>query len=86
MKFFRKRLVYGIGQTRGFTGQQLRDAKACSDVFHSDVFHFWNDELNGIFKIVCEPACWIFPKGDESCIRDGLHAFGQQAELLTWPN
>jgi hypothetical protein len=63
MKFFRKRLVYGIGQTRGFTGQQLRDAKACSDVFHSDVFHFGNDELNGIFKIVCEPACWIFPQG-----------------------
>jgi hypothetical protein len=32
MEFFRKRLVYDIGQTRSSTW--LRDAKACSDVFH----------------------------------------------------
>src|SRR5712664_728746 len=43
-------------------------------------------KLNGIFKMVCASVCWIFPERDESCIRDGLHAFGRQAEIPTWPN
>jgi hypothetical protein len=85
MEFFLKRPVYDIGQTGRFTWQLLRDAKTCSEGLLRRV-SFRDDELNGIFKIVCEPVCWIFPQGDESCIRDGLHAFGQQAELPTWPN
>jgi hypothetical protein len=80
MEFFRKRLVHDIGQTGRLTWQLLRDAGLLRRI------SFLNDELNGIFKIVCEPVCWIFPQGDEPCIRDGLHASGQQAEIPTWPN